>query len=124
MVNSVECKKINGLAESARREIAILARQKKCRTSLWTRDIPTQWQPHTVRDLNGEFFTDPGAWEFVANLIEDGHTVEEISLRHPPGKRGLVMKVRLDRNETEIYIKIRLGSGKIIGYSFHYSVHS
>ena len=31
------------------------------------------------------------------------------------------MEIDLDANEPKIYVKIQLGSGKIIGRSFHYS---
>lgn len=121
MVDHSECKR-NDLPDSVRREIAILARQKRCRTSVWTADVPTQWQPHTVRDRNGEIFTDTGAWEFVADLFESGFPVEPVVLNHPPGKRAWAISIRLNPDVPEIYIKIRLGSGKLIGYSFHYTM--
>lgn len=116
---------------SIRREIARLARQKKCRINEWTPAVPTEWRPRTVRDLTGEFFSDAGAWFFVADLAEKGHPMREVTLRNPPGKRAFEMKVRLAPDRPEIYIKVRLGSARpdsgkpmIIGYSFHYSVYS
>ena len=121
MVDRSDCEQLHHLPDSVRREIAILARQKKCRTSVWTPDIPTEWQPHTVRDRRGDFFTDSGAWEFLADLVESGCPAKPVPLDHPPGKRGWAIIIRLNADAPEIYIKIRLGSGKLIGYSFHYS---
>jgi hypothetical protein len=115
---------------SIRREIAHLARQRGCRSSKWTREIPTEWRPHTVRDAEGEYFTDAGAWDFVANLVESGCRMREVVLRNPTGKVAFAMTVRLQPEAREIYIKVRLGSvqpgsGKtmVIGYSFHYSIY-
>ena len=107
-----------------------LARQKRCRFSEWTTEMPTEWRPHTVHDANNDFFTDAGAWHFVADLVESGHPMREVALRNPPGKIAFEMTVRLASKEREIYIKVRLGSppgsGKamIFGYSFHYSIYS
>jgi hypothetical protein len=121
MVNHGGDKKLGTVPDSIRRQISVLARQKKCRISDWTRDEPTEWQPHTVKDNFGEFFTDAGAWEFLADLLDAGHMVEEIVLRLPPGRKAYVVKKRIDSVHPEIYIKVRLGSGTIIGRSFHYS---
>ena len=33
------------------------------------------------------------------------------------------MKIDLGENAREIYVKVQLGAGKIIGRSFHYSEH-
>jgi len=107
---------------SVRREIAALARQKKCRDCQWTKQRPTEWRPHAVRDAGGEFFTDAGAWELLADLVEGGHPMREVVLRHPPGKRAYEMKVQLRQDDPELYIKVALGSGTVIGYSFHESV--
>ncbi len=40
-------------------------------------------------------------------------------LEQPEGKTGYVMKVLL--GTKMVYIKLELGSGKVIGRSFHYS---
>lgn len=115
---------------SIRRQIAQLARQKRCRISTWTPEIPTEWRPQTVRDANDDFFTDAGAWHLVADLVEADQPMRMVPLRNPPGKSAFEMTVRLAPNRPEIYIKVRLGSppgsGKamIFGYSFHYSIYS
>ena len=123
MIAREEGRDADGPSIAIRREIAILARQKRCRTSEWTADRPTEWRPHTVRDRNGEFFTDVGAWDFVADLVENGHPMRQVVLEHPVGKIAFTMTVRVDREGPEIYIKLRL-SKNVIGYSFHYTVYS
>jgi hypothetical protein len=109
---------------AVRREISVLASQRRCRTSEWTQEIPTEWRPQTVRDKDGDFFTDAGAWEFIVELVAMGHPMREVILKNPAGKRAYVMKMQVRINEPEIYIKIRLRSGTVHGYSFHYSVYS
>ena len=66
-------------------------------------------------------FTDVGAWEFVTWLLEAGHPIEVITLDKPEGKPGYVLKYQANPSERVIYIKLELGSGKVIGRSFHYS---
>src|SRR5712691_2340245 len=79
--------------DSRRRELAVLARNKKLRVQAWSRDAPNDWRPTQVRNPNAEglFFTDVGAWHFIADLLEDGHPLEEITLYQPPDARGYVM---------------------------------
>ena len=60
------------------------------------------------------------AWEFIADLLESGHPIEEVELHSPPGRKGYVMLVDAQQSQA-IYIKLQMGSGKIIGRSFHYS---
>jgi len=65
-------------------------------------------------------FTEVGAWNFVADSVEDGVTIEEVVLEKPPGATGYVIKVTVSRTDT-IYIKLRLRGTLVIGRSFHYS---
>ena len=67
------------------------------------------------------YFTDPAAWELIAAKLEEGHPVEVVVLRKPKDKLGYVLKVDLGGGDPLIYIKLQVGSGKIIGRSFHYS---
>jgi len=64
-------------------------------------------------------FTPAGAWQFIAECLEAGHRIEPMMLEQPEGKTGYVMKVLL--GTKMVYIKLELGSGKVIGRSFHYS---
>ena len=105
---------------NARHQLAMLARRKKGRDLAWPRD----WRPHTVRDPStGEFFTDAGAWEFIADCLDAGELLDELVLDNPPGKLGYVLQIKTNDELPRIYIKIRLGAGKVLGLSFHYSIH-
>jgi hypothetical protein len=54
-----------------RHQLIVLSRRKSSRTSEWTRNRPTEWQPTTViNPEDGMPFTDAGAWEFVATCLE------------------------------------------------------
>jgi hypothetical protein len=104
---------------AARHQLAILSRRKSARALGW----PREWRPYEIVDpKTGEPFTDATAWELVADLLEDPTVaVEEVLLESPPGKRGYVIQTSL--NARRLYVKVQLGSGKIIGRSFHYSEH-
>ena len=85
---------------------------------------PTDWRPGQVRNPDGvldTFFTDAAAWEFIAERLDDGHPIETVELRKPQGAMGYVMKIDIESGRPQLYIKLQLGSGKIIGRSFHYS---
>ncbi|MCY4051588.1 MAG: hypothetical protein OXE41_04940 [Gammaproteobacteria bacterium] len=89
-------------------------------------DRPTDWRPGQVRNPNGildDYFTEAAAWEFIATNIESGHCVEVVELKKPAGAKGYVMKIDIEPEVPKLYIKLQLGSGKIIGRSFHYSKH-
>ena len=87
---------------------------------------PTDWRPGQVRNPDGVLdthFTDAAAWELIASRLEDGHPVEVVELRKPAGATGYVMKIDVEPRQPLLYVKLQLGSGKIIGRSFHYSKH-
>ena len=76
-------------------------------------DRPTDWRPGQVRN--------PAAWELIASRLEEDHPVEIVELRKPAGATGYVMKIDIEPGRPRLYVKLQLGSGKIIGRSFHYS---
>ena len=109
---------------STRNELATLARRAAARITDFSRDRPTKWQPGQIRNPRGlldGYFTDAAAWDLIASKLEDGHPVEVIELEHPKGRTGYVMKIELDPEDRALYVKLQLGSGKIIGRSFHHS---
>ena len=111
-----------GDLESIRRELAVLARRKKARVVTWSPEMPSDWRPYQIRNpSSGLPFTEEGAWHFIAELLESGHPIEEVILHKPPGKRAYEMHVELGPALPKLYIKLQLGSGKVIGRSFHYS---
>ena len=112
------------LKDSIRRELIVLARRSNSRTSQFSSSRPTDWRPSQVRNPDGildRYFTDPAAWELIATQLEAGHPVEIVELKKPPGAKGYVMKIDIEPDQYQLYVKVQLGSGKIIGRSFHYS---
>ena len=112
------------LDNATRHQLMVLARRKRARITAFTRDRPTDWRPGQVRNPTGRLdshFTDATAWEFVASKLETFHPVEKIRLDKPPGAIGYVMKIDIEPNRPQLYVKLELRSGKIIGRSFHYS---
>ena len=85
---------------------------------------PTDWRPGQVRNPDGVLdthFTGGAEWELIAARLEDGHPIETVELHKPKGATGYVMKIDLEPDRPQLYVKLQLGSGKIIGRSFHYS---
>ncbi len=62
-----------------------------------------------------------GAWQFIEDKLAEGHPIEEVELRMPPGRKGYVLKINVGNNQPKLYVKLQLGSGQVIGRSFHYS---
>jgi hypothetical protein len=67
------------------------------------------------------YFDDDSAWELIASSLESGHHVETMTLDKPSGKTGYVMKIDLNPARSRVYVKLQLGSGVVIGRSFHES---
>jgi hypothetical protein len=111
---------MGGDIASIRRQLAILARRKAARTLGWPRD----WRPSEVTNpLDEQPFTPAGVWDYIAQVLEANPEIpiEAMTLDNPKGATGYVMSVRM--GEHSLYIKLQLGAGKIIGRSFHYSIH-
>lgn len=90
----------------------------------FSRQLPTDWRPGQVRNPDGVLdthFTDATAWELIAARIEDGHLIETVDLHKPQGAKGYVMLIDIEADRPQLYVKLQLGSGKVIGRSFHYS---
>ncbi|MEK8021064.1 MAG: hypothetical protein VSS75_029690 [Candidatus Parabeggiatoa sp.] len=115
---------VNENLKQIRRELALLARRKEARIiGCPEKGMPSDWQPHQViNPEDGLPFTKSTAWYYIAKLLEDSQqALEEIVLHHPPGKRAFVLHVDMGPHLPKLYIKLQLGSGKVIGRSFHYS---
>ena len=110
--------------DGTRHHLVTLARRKSARVTAFTYAQPTDWRPGQVRNPDGLLdtqFTDASAWELIASKIESGYPLETIQLEKPPGATGYVMRIDLEPSQPQLYVKLQLGSGKIIGRSFHYS---
>lgn len=114
------------IENSIRQQLIKLARKPKAQVVMHTRSSPTDWRPESVRKPEGDFethYTSESAWELIATLLEAGCEVTTVNLRKPAGKKAYVIKIDLGENERDLYVKVQLGAGKIIGRSFHYSEH-
>lgn len=113
-----------GIDEETRHQLVVLARRRGARITEFRRDRPTDWRPGKVRNPDGlldTHFTDASAWELIATRLEHGEEVGVIELQKPKGAKGYVMTIDLGPEVPALYVKLQLGSGKIIGRSFHYS---
>ncbi len=107
--------------DEIRKQLAKLCRSTRTRTETWTRKRPNRWSPETICAPGTiDAFTNAGAWEFIAQCLDDGVDIEVMTLDKPPGKTGYVMLVPGNHNES-IYIKLEIAESKVIGRSFHVS---
>ncbi len=107
---------------AVREELIRLCRHRKTRRVVFTEEAPSDWQPASVAHPEfGGYFTDQGAWEYVADLLETGHVIKEVTLSKPPGELAYEMNVNLGSHHPNLYIKIQIKSGFVFGRSFHYS---
>lgn len=110
---------------SVRSELARLCRASKQRTSEFSREKPTRWNPGTVLDpddVDQRCFTPLRAWEYLADRLDAGHPVEVIALDKPLGKKGYVLKI-MQPDKKILYIKLQLCPPGVHGRSFHYSIY-
>lgn len=104
-----------------RKQLVRLAGSRKTRTSVFSPARPTHWEPASIRRPDsGEAFTPDGAWTFIAEMLAGGVDVETIVLDKPPGRTGYIVVCDGWAGE-KIYIKLELGSGMVVGRSFHVS---
>jgi hypothetical protein len=111
--------------ENIRTELARNASSGRKRTTLFTSERPTDWNPLHVkdpRDSTGQlYFTQLTAWYFVVELLESGCDVQTIALDRPRGGTGYRLIVP---NHPNIYIKLELAPPGVYGRSFHYSKYN
>lgn len=108
--------------EKIRQELRRLSLVRRTRRAEFSSAMPSDWRPlQTIDPRTGQVFTEDGAWEFVAEKLDDGTPVTPIELSKPPGKTGYVIQVSGGVGRPTIYIKLQLGSGFVFGRSFHYS---
>ena len=108
--------------KNIRRDLSFRAKSKCTRNAKFTKDRPSDWRPTQVTNpKTNEYFTEVSAWEFIVERLEEGHPIEVIPLRKPPGKKGYVIKVKTGIEPELIYIKLQLARSVVFGRSFHYS---
>lgn len=105
--------------DNIRQELLRLCKESRSRTSEFSRKAPTHWVPWQLYDPEtGEAFTVDGAWLFIERALADGCPLQTIELERPKDKAGYWCH-GTDARGTRIYVKLQLGSGLIIGRSFH-----
>jgi hypothetical protein len=105
-----------------RSELSRLAKRKEDRITEWSRQVPTEWTPGKVVNPEVDMtFTEAGSWQFVAELLDTGHPIQQIVLRQSRSEVAYVMLIDLKPGMPKLYIKLQLKGGKICGRSFHYS---
>ncbi len=115
-----------GIDDETRRVLADLASRAGTRISGRRR---ARWEPGNVSNPQDRYlsgvFTDEAAWSLVAEKLRDGHEVETMVLDHPPGAIGYVLKIRVEADAPRVYVKLELlkHRRKVVGRSFHYSIH-
>ena len=84
--------------------------------------FPKDWRPGSVHDPeSGMCFTEAGAWEFIATLLETREWTE-MELNQPRGARALMLIAPMEGATQPLYIKIELGPRNMpLARSFHYS---
>ena len=108
--------------DEVRRDLARMARRRELRIVEWTRVRPCEWRPTEVNNPeSGLPFTEVRAWEYIADLLDAGHPLDEVALDQPLGETGYVMIVTLAPNVAALYIKLQFLRGRVLGRSFHYS---
>jgi hypothetical protein len=112
--------------EDIRRQLATCARHSGRRfVGDVRRGMPSDWRPRTVIDPETSLpFTEPAAWLLIAELLEEGHELCEVTLDRPPGKKAYELFVDLGGSTSALYIKVHLGANCIVGRSFHNSYRS
>ena len=104
--------------DEIRRQLVTLCRRARARQLGWPRD----WRVHQVMNpRTGVPFTEASAWEYIAEVLESGHAYQVLILERPAGAKAFVLLIAQGPGVPEIYVKLQLGAGIVIGRSFHYS---
>jgi len=110
------------VSDEIKSRLAALCCSRRTRNRDFLPSRPCDWRSTGMTDpRSGEVFTEDGAWKYVAEMIERGVQIEIIELDQPPGKTGYTMLLPSHDPKSPIYVKLQLGSGVVIGRSFHYS---
>lgn len=108
--------------DGIRQELIRLAKRRECRRTDFSAAIPCEWSPQSVWDPRfGMFFTEPGAWAYIIELLESGCEFTPKTMEKPPDTIAYEFALKLAPNLPELYIKVQSFKGKILGRSFHNS---
>lgn len=102
-----------------RQELIRLSSKATTRRSQFTQGAPTKWKPSDAQDPNtGQPYTLDAAWDRVHSELANGCGLSLVNLDKPPGKKGYTFHF-VDAAGRRIYVKLQIGSGFVIGRSFH-----
>ncbi len=108
--------------ESIRKSLAQLCRNKNLRITGRNFDVANYWEPYRVKDPDTHmYFTDDGAWDFIADALESGAKLRCIKPTTEFPDYAYYIIEQIDE-KTEVYMKVMLKQklGKVVGVSFHY----
>jgi hypothetical protein len=110
--------------ESVRHQFISLLQNRRFRLPKFS-EMPYDWRPEQVLNpADGQPFTRRGAWHFIQEQLENRCAIEAVILDAPPGKTAYTMLLDVGGDKPDLYVKVQLGSGFVIGRSFHYSTRS
>jgi hypothetical protein len=110
--------------QAIRAWFAIRCRDPLRRTDGRKLQIAHRWEPFTVRDPDHEgFFSDAGAWDFIADCLESGETIHHLPPTADFPDYGIYLLSTPVSRKRRIYMKVaaRRDTDIVIGVSFHYS---
>ena len=91
----------------------------------FSRERPTDWRPGQVRNpergARYPLYRCPRHGNSSRHGLRTGTRSRQWNCAQPKGATGYVLKIDLEPSRPQLYVKLQLGSGKIIGRSFHYS---
>lgn len=82
--------------------------------------MPSRWTPWQVESPEtGLPFTEPAAWQLIADKLSAGHLVRVVALKTPSGASAFEMLIDRGGPRYPIYVKVQLFKGRVYGRSFH-----
>lgn len=104
--------------ETIREELVRLCSSSRTRNSVFSPKAPTHWNASDARDADGQPLTVNSAWDAVYAGLLSGCILTAVALDKPPGKTGYAFHLT-DGAGQRIYVKLQIGSGVVLGRSFH-----
>ena len=96
-------------------------------TDAWSKERPVDWNPGKVMNPYSDIgmeFTHESCWDFIGQLLLEGHPIEVVPLKKPQGEKGYVMIFQTKPGYSDIYIKLQIAGDTLVGRSFHYSYYT
>ena len=109
--------------EALRYALAVRCREPRNRLNYPDFNGPNKWKPGKVIDSVTPLsrFSDDGAWNFIADCLENGCRVKYQGPSLEYDDHAYVMIECTENSDRGIYMKIalKMGNRKVIGVSFH-----